>query len=407
MDSADARKLIPYSGRNIENWNLDTKYTVAKKVSVDSFNWFVDTWKKSGWDISKDDYTNLKKVWMLAGSPFLSHVNPADGSESIEMYYLPTSRKIDVDTRTTSENKNFYFGSPDIIVLPTPANAMAAGFEDLGPFGLLDELGHAIQFAYPTGIKGKNISGKDDLATFVASNEFNKLLKGKTIAQDDNGDEFLVSSKGYGKRLGFDKDLTDSTLFIHAQQLKGQPFLDKGAINMFDNPNNYDEQGRFMLRYALASEASGQWLTGEAQAHQLFAPALSLTFADLKTSGGIGDGSLSPSDIATLNKTSLGKKTLENLVYQYGVGQEDVVYGSRSGVNKTKYKADSKDSTLVQYNERITTDDDRYRIAKVNVDNYLKVNEKGMKNTIKNLNKWRKSYPAKRLEDQLKQMKEK
>jgi hypothetical protein len=407
MDNADARKLISYSNRNIENWNLDTKYTVAKKVSVDSFDWFVDTWKKSGWDISKDDYTNLKKIWMLAGSPFLSHIDPDTGKEATEMHYVPTSRKIDINTRTTSENKKYFFGSPDIVVLPTPEYSIAQGYEDQGPFGLLDELGHAIQFSYSTGIKGKNITGENDLSTFVASDDFKKLLRNKQIATDEFGNQFLASSKGYGKKLEFNKDLTDSTLFIMAQQLKGQPYLDKGVINIFDNPNNYDEGGRFMLRYALASHASGQWLTGEAQAHQMYAPALSLTFADLKTSGGEGDGVLSPSDISTLNKSQLGKKALENLVYQYGVGQEDVVYGSRSGVNKTKYRASSKDKTLVQYDERITTNDDRYRIAKINIDNYLKTNEKGMKDTIKNLNKWRKEYPSRRLEDQIKIMRRK
>jgi hypothetical protein len=434
LDSADARILkaaytqkhtkdlitgeedgsIPITYYRVkEGWDLDNKYTIAKKEAVDSFDWFVHEWNKVGWGIDEQDYDILKKLWMLSGAPFLSHVDP-DGREATSFYYYPTSRTIDLNTRTTFENISYYIGSPDIVVMPHPQReSMLSEEESLGPFVLLDELSHAIQFAYPTGIKGKNITGADDMATFIASDEFIQLLKHKQIGYDRNGNQRLVSRKGYGKAVGFDESLTDSLLFIHAQQLKGDPFLDKGLIvNMFDNEKYYNERGHFDLRYALASEASGQWLTGEAQAHQLFAPALHLAYADLKTSGGEGDGELSVSDIHELNKTAMGKKVVGDMIYRYGVGQDDIYYGTLSdpSITKTTYKASSTDPKLVQYNERITTDDDRYRIAKYNQDEYMKRSAKKYKNTLKNLSDFRKQrmhlHPNARLEQFIKEQNE-
>ena len=399
----DDTKILPIKyNRSREDWNLDNKYLIAKKESIDSFDWFINEYNKAGWEVSADDKENMKKIWMMAGAPFLSHIDPYNNNqEATNMHYVVTSRIINPSTRIVSENKDWYVGSPDIIVLPHPNK----GYDTQGPFGILDELGHAIQFSYTKGFKGKNISGAKDMATFIASDEFIELLKNKKIASDRNGNELLVAQEGYSRvgALEYDEDITDSTLFIMSQQMKGDPYLDTGVVNMFDNPEHYDNNGNFLLRYALASNASGQWLTGEAQAHNLLSPALNLALADLKTSDA-GDRALSKSDIDELSKSTFGKGLLSNLVYNYGIGQEDINYGTLSGIDKRKYVA-SNDPKLVQYNKRITTDDDQYKQSKANEDIYIKQYSKEYKETLKSLTDFRKNYPNERLETFLKQQK--
>ena len=101
-----------------------------------------------------------------------------------------------------------------------------------------------------------------------------------------------------------------------------------------------------------------------------------------------------------LNETSLGRQLTENLIYNYGVGQDDIHYGKRLGLPKAEYKA-SDDPTLVQYNKRITTEDDRYRIAKANLNHYMKAHEKDYKETLKSLQSWRKNNPILKVEKYL------
>ena len=400
---------IPLKHRTDKYWDINNKYTIGKKEAIDSFDWFINQWNEQGWEISPEDYSNMKKMWLLAGSPFLSHIDPYTNEEASGIHYITTSRKIDPKSRIVSDNKDYYVGSPDVLVMPNPQfggdASLSVGDIYQGPFALLDELGHAIQFSYPKGIKGKNITGKDDLATFVASDEFVELLRSKEIATDIHGNQFLINTSGHGKNAGYSEELTDSTLFIMSQQMKGDPYLDTGIVNIFDNDQYYNDLGHFDLRYALSSHASGQWLTGEAQAHNMYSPALHLALADLSTSGGVGDGELSVSDLHSLRKTQFGKKLTEQLIYQYGVGQDDINYGSLAGINKEEgiYQASSTDPTLVQYNERITTEDDRYKIARTNIDNYTTRLAKQYKNTMKNLSDFRKVYPSQQLEEYLKQ----
>ena len=112
----------------------------------------------------------------------------------------------------------------------------------------------------------------------------------------------------------------------------------------------------------------------------------------------------SKSDIEELSKTEFGKSILSAIIYNYGIGQEDINYGSLAGIDKRNYVA-SNDPKLVQYNKRITTDDDQYKQSKINEEKYMKKYSKEYQETIKNLSDFRKNYPNIRLEEFLKQQK--
>ena len=142
---------------------------------------------------------------------------------------------------------------------------------------MLDELGHALRFAYPDGLPGINVSGEQDLNVFIMADELTKLAAGKTIGHGFDGEEVFFSKAGKGRGLEFNETFQDSNKFILEQQKYGASYFDEGITNATSNPANYNEQGEFILRKALHSRKSGQALTADAATYSLASPALYVT----------------------------------------------------------------------------------------------------------------------------------
>ena len=89
--------ILPQNIRRKKGYDLNTKYSVAKKEALESFDWFIKAWKDNGWEISDKDYDGLKKVWFLAGAPFLSYTDPENpNAENYTRKYYTTSIKTQV-----------------------------------------------------------------------------------------------------------------------------------------------------------------------------------------------------------------------------------------------------------------------------------------------------------------------
>ena len=330
--------------RRKEGWEESNKFN-TKKESERSLDWFLHKWSEIGWELTGDEVKELKNYWRISGSPFISWTDPTSSQGGASLlaqgrgsYYM-TSRAYNEITGEFEDNRNYYIGAPDIIALPYP------GTEPRGPWLLLDEMGHALQFSHPGGVPGLNQPSKDDVNINMLSSKLSEI-KGNPNHPD--------------MPVRYDAAFQDSLGYAAVKQAKGQPWLGEDVIGK--------QEGPWVGRYGTFA-ITGEPLAMEASAHNLFSAAGTLNLIDALTGG---DGEISKDDVDKVWQNPFGRELIKTGVIDYGFGS-DAIYGEkRVGLEKFVYKPGKKKlvggevSEMVHFNPEIWTTDKRYKLAKKN-----------------------------------------